>query len=324
MALDSLQRVIEKLQKTIEAHRSYLAENETRTRQVLIDPLLRELGWDVSDPDTVQLEYWVKQQRADYALMSNGKPLAVIEAKRLGSDLADGQIMQALNYANAGGIPYVIITNGDTWEMYEVFKPAELEDRRLMRLQLSQQPAYKNALQALAMWKPNLASDSSPSKATESVFVSSKSVPNQPKSQPNEQQRDQAIDDLPKDVHRCYPFISEQRYPQRTAPIRLKIGHRIEKQVNFWRDVIHEVVVWLVDEGMLSDNDCPILMGKRSFIDRKEAVNPDGTPFKNPQPLSNNLILQRGGADTWAQWDGLRKLLNQLNVDRHKIEVFYR
>ena len=123
-----LQSVIEKLQKTIEAHRRYLAENEIRTRQVLIDPLLRELGWAVSDPEVVQLEYWVKKQRADYALMSDGQPVAVIEAKKLGIDLED-QIMQALNYANAGGIPYMILTDGDKWEMYEVFKQGALEEK---------------------------------------------------------------------------------------------------------------------------------------------------------------------------------------------------
>ena len=44
MALDDLQGVIERLQDRIKTHRSYLSGDETRTRQVLIDPLLRELG----------------------------------------------------------------------------------------------------------------------------------------------------------------------------------------------------------------------------------------------------------------------------------------
>lgn len=91
MALDDLQSVIEKLRKTIEMHRDYLSRHETRTRQVLIDPLLRELGWDVSDPEAVQLEYRVGQQWADYALMSDNQPVAVIEAKRLGRGLEDDE-----------------------------------------------------------------------------------------------------------------------------------------------------------------------------------------------------------------------------------------
>ena len=51
MALDDLQGIIKKLQDMIEAYRDHLSRHETRTRQVLIDPLLRELGWDVSDPN---------------------------------------------------------------------------------------------------------------------------------------------------------------------------------------------------------------------------------------------------------------------------------
>ena len=158
MALDDLQGVIERLRDRIKTHRSYLSRHETRTRQVLIDPLLRELGWDVSDPETVQLEYRVGQQWADYALMSGTEPVAVIEAKRLGRDLEDDEIMQVLNYANRDGIDYMIVTDGDKWEMYEVFKRGTLEERLLMKFQLSQQPPHKNASQARAMRKPNLTS----------------------------------------------------------------------------------------------------------------------------------------------------------------------
>lgn len=172
MMSDNLQSVIEKLQVMIKTHCKYLSKNETRTRQVLIDPLLRELGWDVSDPEAVELEYRVGQQRADYALIFNGRRVALIEAKRLGSDLEYDEIMQVLNYANRDGIDYIIVTNGDRWEMYEVFRPAALEERLLMKLELSQQPAHKNALQALVMWKSNLASDGGPSEATEPVFIS--------------------------------------------------------------------------------------------------------------------------------------------------------
>ncbi len=243
MALDDLQSVIEKLQDMIETHRDYLSGGETRTRQVLIDPLLGELGWDVSDPDAVELEYRVGQQRADYALISNGRRVALIEAKRLGNDLEYNEIMQVLNYANRDGIDYIIVTDGDRWEMYEVFRPAALEERLLMKFQLSQQLPHKNALQALGMWKPNLVSDGSPSEATESVFVSPKSAPYQPSSESDEPPEPQ-LPDPPMDDDNCCTFESKL-YPQDTKPIRLKIDARIEKQVDVWLDVIHEVVVWL-------------------------------------------------------------------------------
>ncbi|RKU08267.1 hypothetical protein C6502_15605 [Candidatus Poribacteria bacterium] len=202
MALDGLQGVIERLQDKIKTHHSYLSGHETRTRQVLIDPLLQELGWDVSDPEAVQLEYAVKleykkgKKWADYTLMfkdesrsdDDPKPVAVIEAKPLGSDLEDDKMIQVLNYANRDGIKYMIVTDGDRWEMYEVFKPTVLEERLLMRFQLSQQLPHRNALQALGMWKPNLASDGGLSGAAEPVFTSSDSTSHGSIDKPDEEQ----------------------------------------------------------------------------------------------------------------------------------------
>ncbi len=316
MVLDNLQSAIEKLQKTIEAHRGYLAGDETRTRQVLIDPLLRKLGWDVSNPNIVQLEYKVKQGQPDYALMSKGKPVAVVEAKRLRSDLGDDQIIQALAYAVAGGIPYIIITNGDTWEMYDVFKPAEFEDCLLIKLELSQQPARKNAEQALAMRKPNLTSK-------KPVFEPPKSAMNRSSVKPNKPPKPQPPGNSPKNDNERYPFASEERlYPEYTKPNQLKIDNNLKKIDNSWTAVIHEVAAWLADEGILSVNDCPIGTATYTFIGH-EGVNPNGTPFRRPQTLSNGLILQRDYVNTRAQWTKLKKLLIQLKVDRRKIEVFY-
>lgn len=163
MALDDLKEIIETLQGMIDVHRDYLSAYETRTRQVLIDPLLQTLGWDVWDPGVVQLEYKLREERserADYGLMWDNKPIAVVEAKHLGKSLRDKETQQANTYANENGIPYIIVTDGDRWEMYEVFKPVALEERLLMEFQLSKQPSHECVLQALRIWKPNLASGS--------------------------------------------------------------------------------------------------------------------------------------------------------------------
>ena len=321
MALEDLQGVIAKLQKTIETHRDYLSKHETRTRQVLIDPLLQELGWDVSDPEDVQLEYRVGQQWADYALMDSSQPVAVIEAKRLGRGLEDDEIMQVLNYANRDGIDYMIVTDGDHWEMYEVFKKGTLEERLLMKFQLSQQLPHKNVLQVLGMWKPNLVSDSSPSEPTEPIVVSPKAAPDQPSSESNKQQPQLLPADLPKD--QWYSLASERRYPLFTKPIQLKIGTDIEKSVISWKTVVQEIVAWLIDTEKLTDNHFPIEMQGKIFISH-EGVNRDGTPFKDPQQLPKGLILDRNRGRPWDQWERLRELLDQLQVDTSAIQVFYK
>ena len=319
MALDDLQGVIERLQDKIKTHHSYLSKHETRTRQVLIDPLLRELGWDVSDPEAVQLEYRVGQQWADYALMSDNQPVAVIEAKRLGRGLEDDEIMQVLNYANRDGIDYMIVTDGDHWEMYEVFKRGTLEERLLMKVQLSQQPAHKNVSQVLGLWKPNLVS---PSEPTEPTVVPPKPAQDQPSSEPDECQEQQLPDDSPTDFEEWYSLTSERGYPQSSKPIQLKIGAEIDRRVNTWKDVIHEVIAWLVDKDILKDNHCPFEIREKTFIGY-EAVNRDGTPFKDPRQLPKGLMLQRGASTPLGQWEGFRALLDQLKVDTSAIQVLY-
>ena len=159
MGLDDLQATIKKLKDKIETHRPYLFGNEAAARQVLVDPLLLALGWDVSDPNQVKLEYPIKKKKADYVLMSNDEPDAVIEAKSLGTQLDDETIIQAINYANMAGIQYMVITNGDDWVMYDVFSPKPIEERILMEFKITRTPAHKNVLQAVCMWRSNLASE---------------------------------------------------------------------------------------------------------------------------------------------------------------------
>ena len=50
MPLESLHSLVETLKERIQDHSDALSVNETLTRYALIDPLLRELGWDTADP----------------------------------------------------------------------------------------------------------------------------------------------------------------------------------------------------------------------------------------------------------------------------------
>ena len=169
MPLDALVNVIDTLQKRIATHRQSLQDSETRTRMALIDPLLTALGWDVSDPSLVTPEYSVDRGRADYALNGSGnEPVAIVEAKRLNHPLNDQEFMQMLNYANIGGVKYAAVTDGNVWELYDVFKPARLADRRLLSLKMVNTPTHKLALGLLLLWRPNLASGA-PTAAQEPV-----------------------------------------------------------------------------------------------------------------------------------------------------------
>ena len=57
MLLESLLECVNEIRECIEAHGPSLRRSEAQTRYALIDPLLRELGWDTQDPNLVVPEY---------------------------------------------------------------------------------------------------------------------------------------------------------------------------------------------------------------------------------------------------------------------------
>jgi len=127
-----IQRIKQKNDKSV-ADISF-AESEAQTRDLFIDVLLREAGWD-PDGENVR-EYEVTSMPnvkglgyVDYVLWGdNGLPLAVVEAKRTKKDPREGK-RQAELYADClekmkGQRPIIYYTNGyETWVWDDKYYP---------------------------------------------------------------------------------------------------------------------------------------------------------------------------------------------------------
>src|SRR3989337_57969 len=87
---------------------------ETPTRTIIVDTLLGALGWDVRDPDEVELEYpTIDNKSVDYALKINRKAVLLVEAKALDDPLNNVKaITQVVGYAANNGIVWCVLTNG--------------------------------------------------------------------------------------------------------------------------------------------------------------------------------------------------------------------
>ena len=105
--------------------------NETETREIITDSL-KNAGWQLYK--NMRYEYKITDGRvhidedneavrekalyADYLLFApNGKPLAVVEAKRKGQLEGTG-IQQAINYATLLDAPFAFSSNGKSFEFY--------------------------------------------------------------------------------------------------------------------------------------------------------------------------------------------------------------
>ena len=164
MGLDDLKEVIEKLQGRITNHKDYL-QKEPRTRTLLVDPLLRELGWDVENPNLVELEYEPessKRMSADYILRNGKNNIAIVEAKPIGKTIEDlGVLEQAEKYASSAGAPFIILTNGSTWLLYKRSSTASLASLSpIISFDIERDEPYYCVSACISMWLPNLSSGS--------------------------------------------------------------------------------------------------------------------------------------------------------------------
>ena len=115
MPLESLLQLVETLRERIDSHRDALRQSEALTRYALIDPLLREMGWDTEDPGMVVPEYRSGSGSADYALIGNGRLVMMVEAKKLGTPLRDQVLAQGINYCLMERTSHFAVTDGSNF-----------------------------------------------------------------------------------------------------------------------------------------------------------------------------------------------------------------
>ena len=245
----------------------------------LCDPLLSVLGWDVADPGLVMPEYNVSGRRADYALLGpDGQPVATIEAKKLGASL-EAHRMQMLNYSNASDVEYAGLTDGDRWELYEVFKRGQLEDRRILDVSISGMAAHECALRLLLLWRPNLESGK-PVAANEPVFGGGVSA-----------EGEANFDEPPASGTWVSLAEYDPRMRQRLPPSLIRFPDGERDDLRRWSDLLVSVAEWLVATGRLTAANVPVASSGRGYMVNHQPVHPTGKAFIRYKTLSNGLVV---------------------------------
>ena len=146
--MSNIYSCIEDLRRKLERHRKE-GLRETPTRTIFIDPLLKCLGWDVTDPDEVHLEYpTIDNKSVDYAPKLNRKPVLFIEAKGLSDQLNDVKaITQVVGYAANAGVEWCILTNGINYKVYKSTEKVEAPDKLLYEVSIDPKDSGGRPLQ---------------------------------------------------------------------------------------------------------------------------------------------------------------------------------
>ena len=112
----TLEEILRRVAKDLRSHR---LQNEEHTKLAAILPILRALGWDETNTEEFMPEYPVDNGRVDYALFNpkTQTPMVFVEAKRHGNASEQGE-EQLFTYASNQGIPFLVLTDGDSWNFY--------------------------------------------------------------------------------------------------------------------------------------------------------------------------------------------------------------
>jgi len=154
--MNELIRILEQLRGKLEGLRRRSLK-ETPTRTILIDPIFEALGWDVRDPDEVELEYpTVDGKSVDYALKINRRPVLLVEAKALGDPLDDVKaVTQVVGYAANDGIAWCALTNGVLWRVYKSDERCPAPEKLMYEVSIDPHDSADTGLQdaAARLWR---------------------------------------------------------------------------------------------------------------------------------------------------------------------------
>lgn len=111
----NLKETLEMLNKVVADHQD-LIKNEESTKQFLILPMLRGLGYDTYSPKEVTPEFTAdfhkKNEKVDYAISINGEPKIFLEAKSINSAITKNAPQLSRYFSTFPNVRLGILTNG--------------------------------------------------------------------------------------------------------------------------------------------------------------------------------------------------------------------
>ena len=294
MPLESLLKLADTLKQRVSDHRDALGASETLTRYALIDPLLRELGWDTSDPSAVVPEYTSGSGRADYALMSAGRPAIMVAAKKLGTPLRDNVLTQGITYCMTEGTAHFAVTDGARWEIYKAYIPDTRVDQRLMvEFDLSADSPASFCLKALALWRPSVESGLVAPAQTPAIGLD-KPVDVAPQPAPGPVTVIQPLTNIQGNWHR----LTDIKVTANRSPAEMLFPDNTRTELRNWVNLALETVRWLARNGHLTRMNSPIKASPRAkrYVLNASPIHSDGTEFTRAHEVNGFWLEGNTGA----------------------------
>jgi hypothetical protein len=110
-------------------------QTEEATKNALVLPFIKALGFDVFDPMEVRPELTAdvgvkKGEKVDYAILREGKPIIIMECKKYGTDLRKVQATQLFRYFTVTATRFGVLTNGTHYFFFTDLDQSNMMDSK--------------------------------------------------------------------------------------------------------------------------------------------------------------------------------------------------
>lgn len=319
--MNNLNEVLAPIVEKIKKFRYLYEQNEQAVRDQIVNPILRNLGWNPENPEEVQPNVSTEEGVPDYSLIKNGKKIVFVEAKKLSVDIEQKEVIRQLaKYSFSEGTKYGVLTNGAVWVLIRSFEEGTTLTERIVwktDLENEELPAVLRRITTISktniehievlvkkvqildeIWQSLL---EEPQEMIKGLMPVVKSIITQ--GYPDYQFEDTEIEDLLKE--RVKEIISgpseEETQPEEhiepiswrgESPRRMKLKSEVFELRNSF-EILVNTANWLIKNGKLKQSNCPVGIGrgKRNLINT-EPKHKYGGDFRAPKKLSNGLWIE--------------------------------
>jgi hypothetical protein len=310
---DLLQALVSKINK----YRPLYEKNEANVRTQLVEPVLRAIGWEVENPEDVLANPSTEEGIPDYALLINGKPVLMVEAKKLGEDVKT-HIRQLAKYCFNEGTEYGLLTNGVTWLLFRSFQAGtsvserviwttDIEDEEMDAVVRKVRTVSKNDIERVDVLVKKM-------QILEEVFDALADEPRDMAKRllgrareiiadayPDYEFDDAEIEDFLYErltnvlfgSHRDVSLDTEHESPpsQMERPRKMHLKDKTY-ELRFDYEILVNVANWLIDIGRLTAAKCPVPSGYKRYLIAQQPKHKDGSAFRAPKQLAKGLCIE--------------------------------
>ena len=257
-----------------------------------------------------------------------GSPAVFVEAKKLGEPLEPHR-EQMVTYANMQGVKFAALTDGSRWELYKVFEPKPLEERRKMEVDIrSVESVQSCALQLLMLWRPNLESGS-PVKPNEPVVNPGKQQPPARSGPPRTGERWLRPPKVDADAEsstgeRWLRLPKVDADAESSKPLKMRIQGGPEIQLGTWKAILKGGADWLGSNGYLSNIRVPMRIGRSWLLINSSPTHLSGSNFKSQHSIEDTELYIETNFNKKNCVDHAKKLFSYCQVDPDSVEVLFR